>query len=460
MVSTHQQQIDRVEFLVKRQYHSEAMLKRLNITPFPKQRELLKAFYNGADRLLLRWGRRAAKSVTVAICGASEMSFGPTGILPQRLFLHTGPDTDTTDRVGNYLYKWLGDEKMLGQSKASKRERYIEFPWNARIEGKSTKADAGRDPSHLLGDANAGIGSDEYAMIQAMVLNQYYLPSLMDTQGWLMLISTPRGKRNHMYETEKLWRAEMEAGNPRYYVSHATSYDNPYNSREWLAEQERMYIAAGQEDLWAQEFLAEYTSVSGAVYKKFTEYKGDEQWHVGDYPYNPDLPVVIGIDWGTDHPFVALFGQVVEGDRMRIFHEISERGGDSPDWRDWVTDYLDSINLKPHDVEMCYCDPSGLAAKKTFERTGFNLFQSYPDDKRSLNDVNDGIIEVNNLISEQRFSKLQINNTCQNLVFGIQSYKWGVNNKPKKVDDDEVDALRYLVMGRIGLTSSQEIVFF
>lgn len=436
------------------------MLKCLGIIPFPKQREILRAFYNGADRILIRAGRRFSKSVIMSVCGASEMPFAPTGMLPQRLFLHTGPDKDVTDRVGSYLHKWFDTEKVLGKCRASERERFVEFPWRARVDGKSTEAKTGKDPVHLLGEGNAGIGSDEHAMIQAMVQGQYFLPSLADTEGWLMLIATPRGKRNHLYETEKLWRAEMEAGNPRYAVFHATSFDNPYLSREWLAEQERMYLAAGQEDLWAQEFLADYTSVSGAIYKKFIEYKGDEQWHVGDYPYNPELPVVISVDWGTDHPFVALFGQLVEGDRMRIFHEISERGGDSPDWRDWVADYLDSIGLRPHDVETCYCDPSGLSAKKTFERAGFTLFRSYKDDKRSLNDVNDGIIEVNNLISELRFPRLQIDNSCRNLIFGVQSYKWGPNNKPKKVDDDEVDALRYLVMGHLGLTASQDVIFY
>jgi len=460
MKSPQQKQIERVEYLIKRQYYCELFMKQVGIVPFPKQREVLKAFYNGADFIQLRWGRRGAKSVIGTVCGASETPFKSGGMLPKRLLLHTGPDKDTTDRVGGYFQNWFSVMRIMGTVRASERERFIEFPWGMRIEGKSTEAKTGKEPSHLLGDGNAGIISDEHAMIQPHVLGQYFLPSLLDTQGWIMLISTPRGKRNHFYETEKLWRAEMEGGNPRYFVSHSTSFDNPHNDPEWLKMQEKMYVNAGQEDLWCQEFLAEYTSVSGAIYKKFTETKGDKQWHVGDYRYNPDLPVVVGIDWGTDHPFVALFGQVVEGDRMRIIHEISERGGDAPDWADWCTDYLQGIGLQPHDVEMCYCDPSGLSAKITFERRGYNLFQSYPDDRKSLNSVNDGIIEVNNLISEQRFPKLQISDTCQNTIFGVQSYKWGANNKPKKVDDDEVDALRYLIMGRLGLTRSSELVFY
>ncbi len=456
---------ERLIYLEKREYFHRKLWSKLNLKPpFPQLEKFINAWYNGAQYMLLDCGRRSAKSITSATFLATEANFGPTGARAKRHLMHTGPETDETSKIGEFLWKWLVEEKAIGNSPqkrgTSETNRTIEYPYKTIIRGKTTKSETGREPKHLQGGYQYGIVEDEAASDSQIVYPQYLLPMIGEVSGWIVRPSTPKGLLNHFYGDYCDWKERMESGDPRYYVGHWTSYDNPYIDHAWIEDFRQYCERAGQMELWYQEVMADFTSLSGGVYKKFRASKGDQPWHVGDYPYIPGLPVCIGLDWGTDHPFAAEFGQIVEGDRMRVFHEISKRDGDSPDWRDWVCEYLLSIGLKPVDVEMCYCDPSGLAAKKTFERAGFTLFEAYTGDKFPLNKRKEGIIEVNNLISETRFPKLQIDQSCQKLIFGIQSYKWGTSNEPVKKDDDEVDALRYLIMGRLGLTSTREIQFY
>lgn len=434
----------RLQFLVKREIIANHYWPRLGLKKlFPKQQAIIDAWLNGAQYLHINAGRRSLKTITGSMIALPEMCFGPSGALPQRLILHTGPEFDITDRIGSYLWKWIVRDQLFGfiPKPASERERFIQLPWGAKIEGKTTK-----EPTSMLGDGLAGILSDEHARNKPDIMPIYYIPTLADTGGWLMNMTTPRGRLNHSYDTHMDWKAKMESGDPRYFTMQVTSYENPYVDHQPF-EDLRLYCErTGQEELYRQEILAEYTSLAGAIYKRFMPEKSGESWHVSTVDYIPDIPISMGIDWGTDHPFVCIFGQVIDNDNLNVFDMISETGLDPNQQIDAVLRILNGRK-----VDMAYCDPSGLGNKILFENNGIWVFKPSTRHKSALNDVKGGITETNKLFARVHSPGLQIDKSCVKLIEGLQNYQWGTNERPEKINDDECDALRYLVMGAIGL---------
>lgn len=434
----------RLQFLIKREIIANHYWPKLGLKkPPPKTQAILDAWLNGAVYLDINAGRRSTKTITGAMIALPEMCFGPDGALPQRLLLHTGPEFDITDRVGAYLWKWIVQEQLFGfrPKPASERERFIQLPWGAKVAGKTTK-----EPTSILGEGLVGILSDEHARNKPEILPQYYLPPLADCGGWLMNMTTPRGRLNHSYDTHMKWKAKMESGDPRYFVQHMTSYDNPYVDHQVFDDFKEYCERTGQIELWYQECMAEYTSLAGAIYQHFAPEKSGQDWHVTTVDYIPGIPISMGIDWGTDHPFVCIFGQVVDGDRLNVFDVISESGLDPNQQLDRVQSVLDGRKM-----DMAYCDPSGLGNKILFKNNGIWVFKPSIRNKSKLNDVKGGITEVNKLFARIHSPGLQIDRSCGKLIAGLQNYQWGTNEKPEKTNDDECDALRYLVMGAIGL---------
>lgn len=452
--------VDRQTFLIKRRMLFDKYWPKLGFSePFPQQAAAWEAWLAGAIFMMIVAGRRGAKTGTAAATVIAEAAFPPFGALPKRLINHTAPTFGVTDRVGEYIWNWVVNKKIFGlrPKKISERERRIELPWACKIEGKTCE-----NPDSLLGSGNVETISDEHARIKKGVMEQYMIPPLSDATGCLWIASTPKGRRNHLYKTYLDWKAKMESGDPRYYVGHWTSYDNPYHDHSILREYEESCRRTDQMELYNQEILAEFTSISGAIYKRFTPTKGIEPWHVGNIDYIPDREVYIGIDWGYDHPFVAVFGQLIEGDRLRVFDVISKSGLEPNEQvhevRKTLRKYWYDGNIP--DVEMLYCDPSDPGNKKLFRKADFPVYAAPKKPKIALNARGAGITEVKSLLARTVKPGLQIDVSCDTLISGIESYEWDDNENPIKEQDDEVDALRYLVMGTVGMKNYVPDPFF
>lgn len=434
--------------------------------PFPQQKAVLDAWLAGATRILLRCGRRGAKTFTATLPATVECSMRPSGALPLRLISHTGPQEEVTDRVFNYLHKWLYTDNLFGvRPKAYKRERRLILPWGVQTQGKSTKRDGG-EPDDLLGDGIVGRVADEHARDKPDILHQYLLPPLWDTGGWIIIPSTPQGKLNHMYHTEQDWQAQMDAGDPRYYVAHWTSYDNPHIPRQEIDD----YVAAlerqGKHKLIEQEVYAEYTAMDKAIYQDFRPTRlnsdgNDIPWHVDRVEYDPALPIHLGIDWGTAHNFCVYFGHVYHHNgepQLKIFKEISKAGLNPLDQLYAIERFIRPDRM--HEIEMCYCDPSGLGNKMILRDNGLPVYEATKDAKVRLNSVEEGILEVASAFSRVDFPGIVIDKSCQSLIKGLQSYhRDDKNGRPVKLNDDEVDALRYLFMGCVGLRTAVPTFF-
>ena len=84
-------------------------------------------------------------------------------------------------------------------------------------------------------------------------------PTLTDTRGEAMFISTPKGF-NHFYDLYNLENKDDD-----YKSFHFSSYDNPYIPKEELDKAKKELT----EDRFAQEYLADFRKTEGLVYKEF-----------------------------------------------------------------------------------------------------------------------------------------------------------------------------------------------
>lgn len=411
---------------------------KIGYVPHAKQRGTHDAIALGATRIIDMWGRRSGKSIMSATELLTEGAEAPDGALPYRIVRITGPETDVTDKIFGYLWKWCVDDRVYGYSptRQSTQRRYIEFPWGVRIEGKTTY-----EPKSLLGDGIVITAVDEHAGDKPNILRRYILPPLLDTDGIALITGTPDGLRNHFFVLYKQWHERMLEGDARYYASHATSYDNraiPDYERfcAQLDDERTEYERAGALQLFEQEYMAKATSLSGAIYPMFAEPR-----HVQTITPIANVPLTLGIDWGFHNPFVCLFAQVLnDGEQINILDEIYQSGMTDDECANAVLRKAGELGLP---IDMGYADPSSPEAIHTFIERGISMYTG----GQKLNSVNDGIYRVRKYMGED---KLLIDPKCKNLIEENQSYAINdraLDEKPLKIADHACDAERYLVSG-------------
>lgn len=169
--------------------------------------------------------------------------------------------------------------------------------------------------------------------------NKVLRPTLTDTKGQALFISTPVGF-NHFYEMFN--RAETD---PDYASFRFTSYDNPFIPVEEL-EKAKQEIS---EDAFKQEYMAEFVSVSGQVYKEFDVVK-----QFTPVSYDPFLDLHVSIDFGVNDPTSIIWIQPNGGEyRIIDYHEEQNAS----------VDYFASvIKAKPYkDPSLFTGDPAGNA---------------------------------------------------------------------------------------------------
>lgn len=432
--------------IIRRLAVRNEMWRRIQYKPHAKQLAVHDALARGCRFFHIPAGTRSGKTRMLASEMLVEMAFKPPPGETHRKLQISAPETDLTDKVFRYLWHWIIVENVFscGARVASERERYIEMPWGSRVDGRTSK-----EPSSLQGDGLVCAACDEDAEAKSGVWNQYIRRALADYRGWSMRIGVPRG-RNYWYQDYLAWTAEMEAGNPDYFTTVFTSYDNPYLPDGEIAQIEAESKKQGWHDIFRQEYLAEFTSLAGLVYPGFRPEFIGAPWHVAPVEYLSGVSIVLGIDWGFRNPFVCLIAQV-RGDKLIILDEIYTTGRTDQECAELVNQRL--YDIDPYfEIEQGYGDPSSPEGIQTFIQNGIPMYSPSGGGRSRLNNVNDGIMQVRQLLGVEDVPMLQIHPKCVNLIREMQSYQFSekaVDEKPVKTDDHACDALRYLAVGAI-----------
>jgi len=208
------------------------------------------------------------------------------------------------------------------------------------------------------------------------------------------------------------------------------SWLNPHNPEDYTERLEAEYQGA----FFEQEVEGAFTRFEGLIYLWF-----DKDEHVLDHedvPAPNDLDrVIYGVDWGFGNPSVLL-AVGVQGDRRVVLEEFYER-------RCTVEDMIaEAETMEDHwGAGRWYCDPAEPSNIEQFNRHGFGA-------QKARNDVTPGIQQVTATRDDLRVSE-----GCQATLneFDLYQYKDADRqDKPEKVNDHAMDALRYALFTEDG----------
>ena len=152
-------------------------------------------------------------------------------------------------------------------------------------------------PDSLAGEGVDFVVVDEAALIPENVWFQLIRPTLADTGGGALLISTPRG-RNWFH---KMWYRGQDPTKKLWESWHFPSVASPYMSEEEIAEARETLPAI----LFEQEFLAEFVANAASIFNVH-----DKCVRPGLVP--PSGVVNIGVDLAKKEDFTVISGSNAE----------------------------------------------------------------------------------------------------------------------------------------------------
>ncbi len=278
----------------------------------------------------------------------------------------------------------------------------------------------------LRGQAYDLVIVDEVAMMRNFWMNwqEVIRPTLTDTKGEAMFISTPKGF-NHFYE---LFNKESE--DPDFKSFHFSSFDNPHLDKSEL-EAARLQMT---EDQFSQEYMADFRKTQGLVYKEF-----DRKIHL----YKPKevaiRPVerIAGVDFGFTHP-CAVISVIRDYDSHFWVEAEYYKQGQS---EEQIAEYVSAQSFNK-----VYPDPESPSAISCLQKKRVNVREVV----KNKDSVKNGINKVRELLKAGR---LHISEECHNLINEFETYSYAdkkdnqyENENPLKEHDDALDALRYVLM--------------
>lgn len=258
-------------------------------------------------------------------------------------------------------------------------------------------------------------------------------PTLTDTKGEGIFISTPKGF-NHFYD---LYKMESDPVRGKEFKSfHFTSYDNPHIDPEEL-DKARQELT---EDRFAQEYLADFRKTEGLVYKEFDRDKHIIKGTIDDFLKQKGQTVsrrLGGVDFGFVHPAAVLSVDYTSDGIFIVRAEWYKSGKTDEE----IAEHTASLAF--HAV---YPDPANPGGIEELKRHGCNVREVL----KGRNSVVNGINIVREMLKSNR---LFIHESCESLIFEMETYSYGekgtkskVDENPIKENDDAVDALRYVIM--------------
>ena len=241
-------------------------------------------------------------------------------------------------------------------------------------------------------------------------------PTLTDTKGQCMFISTPKGF-NHFYD---LFNTKDED----YQSFHFTSYDNPHIPKEEIDK-------AGKEipeDRFAQEYMADFRKTEGLVYKEF-----DRSRHITgeEETGRTYTDTILGIDFGYTNPSSIIPIKIDSDNHYWILEEFYKTHQTTEQIAEQARLY------KPTKV---YADPAEPDRIEILRKSGLNC-------REVSKDIVAGVDRVRELFKQNR---IHISPDCKNLIHELETYRYpdkkpdqNEQEKPVKENDHALDALRY-----------------
>lgn len=282
---------------------------------------------------------------------------------------------------------------------------------------------------------------DEFAFSDPTAWNSIIRPALSDRNGSAILISTPNG-RNHFHTVYSYAEKEMINGNQSWYAHTLRASESGV-----IPEQELRLIreSIGEEAYQAEFECSFFAQVKGAYYKDQIELL-ESKGQIKDYPIDPSLPVVVGIDLGMSDSTAMWFVQQLR-DEIRVIDYYENSGKALPDYVKVMREkpYIVDQVILPHDATVRELG-TGLSRVETLRSLGLNNIKVLPRQT-----IQDGINAARLTIPKCWFHR----SNTQRGVECLRSYHKEWNEKLQTFDKNPehdwsshaADAFRYLSLG-------------
>lgn len=299
-------------------------------------------------------------------------------------------------------------------------------------------------PDSLRGVGLNFLVVDEAQDIHPDTWNLVLQPTLSTTGGRAIIIGTPKAF-NWLYEKYQLGQR------PRIIVDRDTgakekneweSWQYPTISSPFIPKSE---IEQRRRDMdprsFRQEYEASFESMSGRVYYPF-----DRKLHVGDYPFDPRLPLYIGMDFNIDPMSMIMLqersnGEIWAVDEAVLFGSNVEEAADEMARRYFP--YMKQITIFPDPAGTQKGHARGESSLDILREAGFRNIQF----KRKHPAVDDRVNAVNRLLyTADGTVRLKIDQRCRNLIDSLEQtiYKEGSREINKQLGTEHpTDALGY-----------------
>jgi phage terminase large subunit len=379
------------------------VMRSLGMEPDPWQVQVLQS---EDKRLLLNCSRQAGKSTVVAVLALIEAVRRPGAMVV--LLSKTLPQAKELFNMVKEFHARLGSRFLV--------KRTVQ---ELRLEGGSRVICLPCKESSIRGYSGVTLLVIDEAARVPDELYRAARPMLAATDGRLICLSTPFGKRGFFYDA---W----VRGGARWARFEVPVQRIPRIKPETVEDDRRDMGAS-----WCrQEYECSFETVEGVVYPDFHK-------HVVDH-LTPDEKraraagkLYGGLDFGYTDPFAAIWGYL------------------DPDGVLWITGehYLRERTMSYHAQQLSkevlwYADPSARGHIEELRCAGFKI-------QKAKNDIDLGIAAVQGRLESGRL-KVR-GDLCTNLVAEAGLYHYGQEmgkrgNKPVDEDNHALDALRYLIM--------------
>lgn len=286
----------------------------------------------------------------------------------------------------------------------------------------------------LRGQAFDFLILDEVASMRKFWLSweEVLRPTLTDTRGSAMFISTPKGY-NHFYD---LFNKELT--DKDYKSFKFSSYDNPFLPVDELESAK----ASIPKERFEQEYMASFQKTQGLVYKEFNREK-----HLYETLPENIYEKIGGIDFGFRNPAGVLDVRVAK-ERFYVENEWYKKERTDAQIADYVSAYK---------FDEVYPDPENAGGVEELRQRNINV--------REVIKGKGSVVSGINKVKEAFITgKLMINKRCVNLISELEMYSYdddkgdrNENENPIKANDHLADCLRYIIMMKdVGMDMEEE----
>lgn len=227
------------------------------------------------------------------------------------------------------------------------------------------------------------------------------------------------------------------------FIIQGATHDNPYLSKQWVED----FKSRLTDDEVRTRLYGEFSHLQGRVFKEFTR-----QTHVFNYQKWPEeWPVYVAVDPHPRKAHTAVYLGVTDQDIMVVIDELKIEG----DVEDFAKAMKEKEKSGGYKVVSRRIDNSGSGTdwnRDSFISQLAKFGVRVSPMRKSEKDVASSIQKIKLLLKNNNLRFLE---NCVHTISDMELYAWqdyknpsasGVNEKPRKIHDDMIDCLRYIVV--------------